>query len=100
MNVAPCVYKGSVYENDLIIAAHNFSTHFGRIKNFGIGDKITFTDMEGAVFEYEISETQLIDGHDGYSMEEAGDRDMTLFTCNLSGVARVTVRCKRISDIQ
>ena len=32
LKVAPCRYTGSAYQDDLIIAAHNYSGHFGKIK--------------------------------------------------------------------
>ena len=31
LKVAPCRYRGSAYLDDLIIAAHNYDRHFGRI---------------------------------------------------------------------
>ena len=98
LDIAPCVYKGSVYDDDLIIAAHNFKTHFGRIKDLKKGSPISFTDIEGNVFSYSVIDNLDINGHDGNKMEEDGDWDMTLFTCTYSGAARVTVRCKKISD--
>ena len=40
LKIAPCRYKGSAYSNDLIIAAHNYNSHFGRIKYLKVGDAV------------------------------------------------------------
>ena len=32
---APCRYAGSAYKGNLVIAAHNYSSHFGQIKGTG-----------------------------------------------------------------
>ena len=49
LQIAPCRYTGSAYLDDLVIGAHNYSTHFGRIKDLSYGDCITFTDMDGNI---------------------------------------------------
>ena len=53
-----------------------------------------FTDVEGNVLSYTVAETELLDGSDVEAME-AGDWDLTLFTCTVGGKTRVTVRCLR-----
>lgn len=88
----PCRYKGTAAGQDLLIAAHNYSRHFGRIGQLVSDDIIRFVDLSGTVYVYQVDQTQIIDGYD---MEEmfAGQWDMTLFTCTLGGKSRVTVRC-------
>ncbi len=95
LKIAPCRYEGSAYLDNLIIAAHNYETHFGPIKNLRIGDRVTFTDTAGNVFLYQVVEVEMLDGT---AIEEmsAGKWDLTLFTCTIGGVSRVTVRCERI----
>lgn len=92
---APCRYVGSVYKDDMIICAHNYDKHFGQIKNLKYGAEVTFTDVDGNVFKYEVLEVQTIGP---YAIEEmtGGDWDMTMFTCTIGGATRVTVRCERI----
>ncbi len=94
LNKSPCRYKGSVYKDNMIIAGHNFKRHFGRLKDLTIGDFIIFTDGEGNVFNYTVAELEQVPGTAIADME-AGDWDLTLFTCTLSGTDRVTVRCVR-----
>lgn len=97
LRAAPCRYKGSIYTNDMIIAGHNYRTHFGGFRNMAVGDKITFTDMEGNLFEYTVDAVESVDGENIAGME-AGDWDLSIFTCNYRGDARVTLRCKKIME--
>lgn len=92
LRVAPCRYAGSVYTNDLIVAAHNYSRHFGQIKNLLSGDEIRFWDVNGNCFIYEVAEIEEL-GSTAVEEMEAGEWDITLFTCTYGGRARVTVRC-------
>lgn len=90
---SPCRYKGSVYENNLIIAGHNYDRHFGRLKNLVSGDTIIVTDVNGLSFYYTVTYTQILDTYDVEAMDE-GDWDLTVFTCTIGGSSRVTVRCE------
>ena len=49
LRVAPCRYSGSAYQDDMIVAAHNYKTHFGQLKELRPGDEVRFTDTEGNV---------------------------------------------------
>lgn len=89
---APCRYQGSVYRGDMIIAAHNYNSHFGRLKNLSLGDEVTFIDTLGNEFYYTVVGTEQLNGTAVEEME-SGDWDLTLFTCTKGGRARVTVRC-------
>lgn len=92
LKLSPCRYKGSVFDNSLIIAAHNYSSHFGSIKELNQGNEVYFIDVNGTVHSYTVYETEIINGSDVDSMT-SGDWDLTLFTCNFDGTNRVTVRC-------
>ncbi len=97
LRVAPCRYTGSVETGDLVIAAHNYSCHFGRISRLSPGDEIYFTDGNGVVHTYSVIHSELIGGHDVLSMENGSEEwDITLFTCNLSGTYRVAVRASLV----
>ncbi len=97
LRVAPCRYKGSIYTNDMIIAGHNYRTHFGNFRSMAVGDRITFTDMDGNLFEYTVNAIESVDGNNIAGME-AGDWDLSIFTCNYRGDARVTLRCNKIAE--
>lgn len=64
LKIAPGRYKGSVYKRNIIIAGHNYRSHFSRLKTLDIGSKIWFIDV-----------------------------DMTLFTCTYGGQNRMALRC-------
>ena len=92
LKIAPCRYKGSVYTGDLIISAHNYERHFGRLTNMIIGDEIRFTDVDGNVFYYTVAAKEQLDMRNVQGMLE-GEWDMTLFTCVPGGAKRETLRC-------
>lgn len=93
---APCRYTGGVYTDDMIIAAHNYESHFGNLKELQIGDKITFIDGIGREYTYAVREITHLDGTAVTDMQ-SGEWDFTLFTCTKGGAQRITVRCERIS---
>ena len=97
LQIAPCRYAGSAYLNNMVIAAHNYYSHFGYLKNLSQGDEITFTDTDGNVFRYEVAELETLSP---FAIEEmtGGDWDLTLFTCTVGGQSRVTVRCELTED--
>ncbi len=92
---SPCRYSGSVNSSSLIICAHNYQSHFGKLKYVQAGEKIIFTDMMGMTYTYEVSEIDLINGYNIEEMQENDGWDLTLFTCNYSGRQRITLRCVR-----
>ena len=38
-----------------MIAAHNYRTHFGKLKGLETGDEVIFTDAAGNRFEYKVA---------------------------------------------
>ena len=95
LKLAPCRYSGSAYAGNFTIAGHNYSTHFGPIGELNAGDSITFTDMQGNRFAYEV---QVVETLEATAVEDmvSEEWDLTLFTCDLSGESRITVRCLRV----
>lgn len=95
LRIAPCRYTGSAYVGNLVIMAHNYSSHFGGIGGLPAGETIKFTDVDGNVFIYTVTEVQLLQPTAVADM--VADRwDLTLFTCTLGGASRVTVRCEKV----
>lgn len=92
---APCRYSGSAYLDNMVIAAHNYRNHFGRLKNIAMGEEVIFTDNDGNLFRYEAAEMETLGKYDVEEMT-SGDWDLTLFTCTYGGKSRVTLRCLRI----
>lgn len=97
LKISPCRYKGSAYSGGFIICGHNYSSHFGSIKNLQPGDPVIFMDMDGNVFRYAVAMQDIIAKENVEDMEDGG-WDLTLFTCTLARVTRVTVRCNKVSE--
>ena len=97
LKTAPCRYTGSIQENNIVIAAHNYKSHFGNLNQLQIDDEIIFIDAKGKKHCYSVKEISKLDGTAVNDMK-SGEWDFTLFTCTKSGKQRVTVRCNRISE--
>lgn len=97
LKTAPCRYSGSAYLNNLIICGHNYTSHFGTLKNLWEGDIATFTDMDGNVFTYKMVERETLLPTSIDAME-SGEWDLTLFTCTVGGQSRVTIRFELEED--
>ena len=95
LKVAPCRYSGSLYQDNLIICAHNYASHFGKLKELQPGDTVLFTDMDEHVVTFRMVERETLNPMDAEGME-AGDWDLTLFTCTIGGQTRVTIRLERV----
>lgn len=91
----PCRFTGDMYSDDLVVMAHNFSDHFGLLKNLRVGDIVFFTDMDGTTVRYTVVAVDVLQPT---AVEEmtSGEYDLTLFTCTYGGKARVTIRCDRL----
>jgi sortase A len=91
LQISACRYSGSP-SGQLVILAHNYDTHFGRLKYLKPGDAVTFTDVSGRVYNYVVTGTEI---KGKYELNDilSGDWDMTLFTCTIGGKNRVVVRC-------
>lgn len=98
LKISPCRYKGAVADDNMIIAAHNYRSHFGRINELSGGEEIIFTDVAGNLYRYEVTFVDNIRGTDIDTMEfdSSENWDLTLFTCTLSGQSRVTVRAIKL----
>lgn len=94
LKISPCRYAGSLYEDNLIIAGHNYARHFSGIKKLKQGAKIIFTDVDDMSYEYEVEKIQILKAKDVDILEE-GRWDLTLFTCTFGGSRRWVVRCAK-----
>ena len=94
---APCRYQGSIETDDMIIAGHNYKSHFYKLKDIELGAEVKFLSAQGTLTRYEVKEIKNLDGTAVTDMK-AGDWDFSLFTCNRSGAQRVTVRCERMDE--
>ena len=98
LKVAPCRQFGSSRTDDLVIAAHNYESHFGRLKDLSAGDTVTFTDMEGIVNTYCVEKIETLNPNEVDAVQNSG-YDLVLYTCTKGGKTRVTVFCDRVKVI-
>lgn len=93
---APCLYSGSVYMDDMIIAGHNYKSHFSGLKSLREGAEISFLDADGNEFHYILAWTEVIEEYDVEQMLSKRENwDLTLFTCTYGGRERYTLRFVR-----
>ena len=108
LKISPCRFTGSYYSDDLVICAHNYDKHLGRLLNIDLGVDVYFTNVEGLTIHYIVTNRETVEPTDvermientGNSETSLLDWDMTLFTCNLGGQTRFAVRCSRVEDAQ
>lgn len=98
LQIAPARYSGSAYLDNMVIAAHNYSSHFGKLADLSLEDTIRFTDVDGNAFEYTVQELEVLQPTAVNEMicNDEGNWDLTLFTCTWGGQSRVAVRCARV----
>ena len=95
MQIAPCRYYGSLRGEDLVLMAHNYNSHFGRISQLELLDELSFTDMDGNITVYQVVGKDVLAPT---AVEEmtSGYFDLILFTCTYGGGSRITVYCERL----
>lgn len=95
LKVSPCRYYGSTKTDNLVIAAHNYRSHFGYIGKLESGATITFTDMEGTKKTYTVTTIEILPPTETDKVKDTGD-DLILYTCTYRGVSRIVVRCAEV----
>lgn len=95
LRTAPCRYRGSAYDDTLVIMAHNYDRHFGRVSGMNIGDPVQFVDAQGNIFKYVVAAHETLERTDVEPMLNS-EYDLTLFTCTYGGASRITVRLDRV----
>lgn len=96
LKLSPCRYYGALKTDNLVIMAHNYDKHFGRIDELMPGDTLFFVDVKGDVTGFEVIARDVLSATAVDEMT-SGDYDLTLFTCTYSGQDRVTVFCDKIT---
>ena len=94
LRVAPCRETGSVKDQNLVIAAHNYDAHFGRIVQLQAGDEVRFIDAAGRETVYAAERTQRISPTNVEAVHQSGC-SLVLYTCTKGGAARNAVFCNR-----
>lgn len=96
LKTAPCRYCGSPANDDLVLLAHNYRSHFGPIRRLSPGDEVIFEDLSGTVYAYRVAEVETVSA-DALAEVTAGTHALTLITCTYGGKTRVVVFCDILS---
>lgn len=97
LSISPGRYYGSIYTDDLVICAHDYYNHFGKIDRLRQNDLVIFEDMNNRKYVYEVEMIEILNSTDVLEMIES-EFDLTLYTCTYDGLKRVTVRCNLVSN--
>lgn len=93
--IGPCLYDGNIFDKNMVIAGHNYASHFGYLEKLKNGDSVVFIDVDGNQTKYTVEKQEVLDCYDVEGMCSYND-GVTLFTCTYSGTERLAVRCKEV----
>lgn len=87
-----CRYAGSIEQNNMIIAGHNYKSIFGKLSSKLKKDNIIyFKHLNGIVKKYKLIYTEKLMPKEVKKMQ-SGKWDLTIFTCTYNGRLRETFR--------
>lgn len=95
LQLAPCRQFGSTKTDDLVIAAHNYKSHFGGLSTLEPGDEILFTDMNRRISRYAVDRVETLEATAVDAVQNSG-HDLVLYTCTYGGRTRVVAFCDRV----
>lgn len=98
LKIAPCRHFGSSRTDDLVIAAHNYKTHFGSLSKLRSGAEVIFTDMDGIENRYVLVRGPETLAPDAVDAVQNSGYDLVLYTCTPGGATRVVAFCDRITE--
>ena len=94
LEISPCRHTGSAYNDNLVVAGHNYNTQFAVLFELKSGDTVTFTDVDGNVFTYAVRGSTSVTPDDSETVMNSGYA-LTMYTCTWDTSARITVFCER-----
>lgn len=95
LQVAPCRYSGTIAQHNLVVIAHNYSSHFGNLDQLNPHDEVLFIGIDGAVTTYQVSCVDVVPPTATKEVT-AGDSDLALVTCTYGGKTRFVVYCDEV----
>ena len=99
MESAEVCYAGSMEEDNLVIAGHNYSRIFRPIKQLPEGALVQILDAGGKVTDYEVVSLEILNREQVDALTaDSDDWDLSLFTCTAGGGSRYVVRCARVNQ--
>lgn len=92
LEVSPCFYSFTMNGEGVVIGAHNYKAHFGRLAECVIGDTVSIRYADGTVISYEIKDMDTLAKNELSNLLNT-EYDLTLFTCTPGGHSRLVLRC-------
>lgn len=93
LQIAPCRYSGSIYSDNLILLAHNYDEHFGKLDLLEAGDRVMFLDIEGIEHVFSVASSDILEPTQIEKLSSS-PYPLTLFTCTPGGYSRLVVYCE------
>lgn len=91
LKISPCLYSGSPYDDNMIIAGHYYRDFFQCLYDVKEGDELIFIDWDGRSHKYKAAIVDII-GPNGAEELKNSPYPLTLFTCTEDSEARYVVR--------
>lgn len=89
----PCRQFGSLTEENLVIAGHNYRAHFARLRSMQPGDTVTFLNMNGVTHSFRVNHVEILPEDAVEAVQNSG-YPLTLYTCTTGAEERVVVFCE------
>jgi sortase A len=93
----PCRYEGTAYQDNLVIRIPTGTSEIGNLDTLGTGDRISFTDLDGHSFIYEVASVEEAETESEEALQEE-DWDLTVYGTIFGGKYPLAVHCNRIQD--
>jgi sortase (surface protein transpeptidase) len=92
----PGRYEGSAYQEHFVIGLCSGTSQLGTLKCLGIGDQVSFTDMDGNCFVYAVTDVEQQEPETEEQL--TGDDQLTLIAGASGGQSAMIVRCSRVQE--
>lgn len=97
LSTAPCAYLGNLSQGDLVIAGHNYTSHFAGLRTLNPGDTMKITDTNGQIYRYQVDFVTVMHQSQVEELSQRDQWDLTLYTCDTPDRSqRIVVRCVRV----
>lgn len=90
---SPCRFAGSIEGNNIVIVAHNYKRHFGKINTLKTGSEVVFVDIYGDKHYFSVAQVGVVKPESTAEIVYGGYA-LTLVTCTYSGRTRCAVKCE------
>ena len=92
----PCRLSGSVYDRTMQIGATSQDGQYDFYREISVGDLVSFTDMEGNRFSYEVTDIRY-ESHADQSTLRQKDAALTIFIKNIYSFEYILIFCDTLS---